>query len=339
MNTVWNTFVRQFAATFEQPDVADLRACVLSDLGHLGLVRYQGKDINSFLQGQLTNDVDALTESMSQLSGWCNPKGRVEVLFRLFRHGGEIFAQCPRPQVDYVVSRMRMFVLRADVKVSDVSDDWVSFGISGDVAATCLSHRVVSLPDHVGQVVPIDNGFLLRAFGGVPAFQYLGSIEDAKVLWRELAKDCTLDGGGQWTLLQIQAGMPGIDVDSQGEYLPQMLNFDHLGAVNFDKGCYVGQEIVARTQYLGRLKRRMFRVSVRTETEPKIGEAIYLSSGDETQSVGSIVMVTSTGPCEYEALAVLRLDTVGSHTLRLGNLFGSVIELRDLPYSLEVTSA
>ena len=330
MNDEWHKFVEQQAATLGTAGAGAAPNCLLTDLGRYGLIHFQGRDVDTFLQGQLTNDIGALRGTISQLSAWCNVKGRVEVLFRLFRWGDGVLAQCPRAQVEFVITRMRMFVMRADVKIVDMSSEWACFGVSGSAAAARLQVEVTDPPSASDGVVPLADGLLVRMPGDAPAFQCLAPPGDAQALWQNLAADAELDQGEYWTVSQIRAGMPYIDIETQGEFLPQMLNLDQLGGVSFDKGCYIGQEVVARTQHLGRLKRRMFGIVVRTDGRPNPGESIYLSGDDKTQSVGKIVVAGSTQRGQYDALAVLQLEAAGSGALGLGNLLGSELSVRGL---------
>ena len=211
--------------------------------------RVEGADARAFLQSQLTNDVEALSETASHLSAWCDPKGRVQVLFRVLRQGDDILLLAPTEVVLSLLPRLKMFVLRRKVSIAQ-DDTYAINALSGDDADTALAHHGIA-PPAPGEVVNHESVLVVGTHAGWlltgPA-SALSDLTDALE-----AAGAQRRGESAWKDACIAAGIPTIDAAAQGEYVPQMLNLDRLDGISFDKGCYPGQEIVARTQYLGRI--------------------------------------------------------------------------------------
>jgi folate-binding protein YgfZ len=211
----------------------------LAELRQYGALEVHGADARAFLHGQLTNDVQNLAEDRARYAGWCSPKGRLlaSVLIVPWKDG--YLLQLARDIAPAVAKRLSMFILRAKVKVEDASDRWVQFGAWGDIpgehlgVTRCESEICVLVDEHrYLMFTPASERTRLAALGS--------SVDE-----------------NEWTLEEIRAGRPLITQATQDQFVPQMVNFERLGAVDFQKGCYPGQEIVARAQYRGQVKRRM----------------------------------------------------------------------------------
>ena len=236
---------------------AMLSGDAVARLGSLAVLRASGADALAFLQGQLTVDVDEVGPAASRLAAWCSPKGRVLAMFRLFADpaGDGYLLVCERWFVAKLLARLRMFILRADARVDDVSGE---IGVAG-IAGTC------ALPDRAAawaRAADVDDAatFEETAIARVPGRHRRFIVAGPHVSIASVAapRDDRVrrTGDGAWRLADICAGVTPIGEDTSDTFLPQMLNLDRLRAVSFEKGCYVGQEIVARTQHLGRIKRR-----------------------------------------------------------------------------------
>lgn len=310
---------------------AELRALgqgIVADLSHRGLVAACGEDAVSFLQGQLTCDMDALDDLHSLLGAWCSPRGRVLALFRLLADGGATLMQLPSERLQPTLDRLRLYVLRARVEFEDVSGDFVQLGLSGDAAADLVAAQVGRPPAEAGQVLRGGGARVVR-LGARPRFEaFFDDIEAASAFWQKAAATLTRVGSHAWDLLDIADGLPR-DV-APDEYLPQMLNLDQLGAVSFTKGCYVGQEIIARTHHLGRLKRRMFHLGFGADGPPGENAPLYREgSGDGDEADGRVLLARRRPEGGYAALGVIKLDSV-DRPLRLED--GRAVEICSLPY-------
>ena len=281
---------------------------LLVDLSDNALLAITGDDATTFLQGQLTNDVAALESGQSQWTGWCSPKGRLIATLLLIKRGDGYLAMLPAELAPPIAKRLDMFVLRSKVKIADVSAGHARFGLVGPGAAQAAQEMtgldVISLP--LGPELQLVIG---------PA----GSIHPSLTPGRR----------EDWTLALIRAGIPTIVAATQDEFVPQMANFDLIGGVSFRKGCYTGQEIVARTQYRGILKKRMAIAHVDGVT-PQPGQSVYSPAFGE-QSAGTVVNVAPAPEGGFDVLVVAQIQSLREDKLRLGSPDGAPIEIRRHP--------
>jgi folate-binding protein YgfZ len=305
---------------------------VFADLGHLGVISAHGKDAAGFLQAQFSNDVQQVDEGHSQLSAYCTPKGRILGLFRLFRRGDSFYLRLPLDTLEAVLERLRLYILRAEVTLEDATDNFIRIGVTGKTAAEELSAVAGTLPGEAGGVVHSRDFTVLRVPGTHPRFEvYALSFAGARNLWDTLNVRGAPIGLAAWQLTEIQAGLPNVYADTAEQFIPQMLNLQLIDGVNFRKGCYPGQEIVARTQYLGALKRRMYAGRIAADTQPSPGDELF-SAKDKTQAAGQIVDAQPHPDGGYVALAVLQISATESGTLHLGASDGPAFSVEALPY-------
>lgn len=305
--------------------------CPLPDVGRLAI---SGKDAGCFLQGQTTCDILALPPGQSTLGAFCNAKGRVIALFRAFKSETAIHLLLPQELVAVVQKRLRVYVLRADVKIEDVSADWLTFGIGGNDLTPALAQRGAALPEHPQGVVEHTGGTIIRmpSASGDRVLLMMGP-EKGQAMRAALEQDPHFAPAASslWRLEDIRAGIPWITAAISEEFIPQMLNLDLLGGISFHKGCYTGQEIVARTHYLGNLKRRMYRLHCQVDKPPMAGDPIYAAGQDE-QSVGLVIMAVTAKANDQHMLAVLNTSHAQSGDLRLHEPAGTRLSLLSLPY-------
>lgn len=333
MNTDWQQFLQSQGATVDdrgQARFADaplLPGCGLWALTGLGLIRASGEEAKSFLQGQLTNDVNAVDPGHSQLSGYCSPKGRMMAMFRIFQRGDDLYLMLPRERLDAVLKRLRMFVLRSKVILGDASDELVIAGIAGDCAAASLPQA----PADPDQSATAGGLTAIRVAGEPDRFLVIGEPAAVQAWWQASSADPgTADG---WPLLDIRAGIPQV-VDATAEaFVPQMANLQLVNGVSFTKGCYTGQEVVARMQYLGTLKRRMYRVRIAADTCPAPGSELFSASSESGQGAGKVVDARPSPDGGCEALVVCQIASMEAGDLRLGDAGGPALEPLELPYA------
>ncbi len=265
-------------------------ASAQAPLAHLGILRFTGPDALSFLQGQVSNDTRRLTDPVSLLAAYSSPQGRVLSVIYLLPHSSGVLAILPRDILAQTAERLRKFVLRAKVQIADAAGSLELAGCHGDAVLGAAGFRAPSAPggyleqDGVGIArVGRENRYWIVGAPGT-----LARIKAA--------------AESEWRLADIRAGLPQIYAATSEAFVAQMLNLDLLDAISFTKGCYTGQEIVARTQHLGRIKRRLFRLLLPSGSW-SIGQALRLSDGRH----GRLVDAVESGG-QIEALAVLNVD-------------------------------
>lgn len=308
----------------------------LCDLSHLGLIKVSGSDAQTFLQGQFSNDITSVDEQHGQLSAYCTPKGRMLAIFHIFRFHNAYYLQLPRELVEKVMKRLHMFVLRAQVDVEDASESFVRIGVNGPKAPQLLAQATqLNIPQDVDSAV-CENDFLIMKMPGIqPRFEIIAELEAATRLWRELDVHAAPVGPKQWTLLDILAGQPQIYPETVELFIPQMTNLQQAGGLSFTKGCYPGQEIVARSQYLGKLKRRMYAAHVRTQSAPNPGDTLHLSGETNSgQNIGTVVSVAHDPDAGFRILAVVQISAAESGEVRLHDEQGAVLHFSELPYAV-----
>ena len=305
---------------------------VIADLSHYGLLQVTGPDAAEFLQGQLTNDIRQVSPGRSQLSAYCNPKGRMLAVVRVIRRGSTFLLQMPLSRLAPVQLRLGMYVMRADVQLQNASEDLVRIGLSGEVAAGRLREIVDQVPDSVSEVRdgPVT---VLRLPGAKPRFELIAEPAMAFELWHRLG-DLPAVGPDVWGLLDALAGVPEVHEATVEAFVPQMANLDLVGGVSFTKGCYTGQEVVARSHYLGKVKRRMYGLSMGTGPRPEPGEAIVqVNDLHEPAQVGRVVAAFPDAAGGYRGLAVLQ-TSADATALHLARADGPTLVLETLPYEL-----
>jgi len=309
-------------------------AAVLCDLEPLGALRLHGPDAEAFLQGQVTSDVAALASGAAQYSAWCTPKGRVLANFLLRRIDGQTFELLlPEPLRAPIRKRLGMFVLRSRVAFDDVETSAVKMGVGGPAAGGVVKAAVGSLPPLL-RSIPVDGGELLQVRGA--RFVGIVGTEHAESLWERLAKSARPAGFRCWKWLTVHAGVPVILSATQDQFIPQAINWDAIEGVSFQKGCYTGQEIVARTQYLGRLKER----TVLGHTEQTVVDAgtRLFSARFGDQPCGTVLNAADAPSGGTDFLAVAQLSAAADTELRLGATNGPSATPLPLPYELPATA-
>lgn len=319
---------------------------IVCDLSHMGLLEVSGADALTFLQGQVTNDVKLLTMgSQAHFSGYCNPKGRLLALFLAFYHQDHFHLQFNRELLAPIMKRLKMYVMRSKVEIKDVSESIVKFGINGPDAASILASHFTDIPSHIPsqdfELSNLENAVILKlpSIGNDARFEVFTSVEHAPSIFSALKEHCQLVEKPYWDWLEIQAGMPEVVAATQEQFVPQMLNLDILNGINFKKGCYTGQEIVARTHYLGSVKRRTYLAELTltelaTKETPKAGDKVV----DATQNeVGQIVRVAANPENNsfsnrFDALIELRIDAALAGNVSWNS---NTIKIKELPYDIE----
>ncbi|MGA1561628.1 MAG: YgfZ/GcvT domain-containing protein [Gammaproteobacteria bacterium] len=307
---------------------------VIADLSHNALIGVHDAEAATFLQGQFTNDIQSVSETHSQRSAWCSAKGRVLATMRIVQRGESYYLHLPMELAESTLKRLRMFVMRAKVTVEDDSAAWVQFGLAGNRADELLASVAGEIPREVDACVTHPNFSLVRLAGERPRFLILCSPDHAQKLWTQLQVQARPVGAFAWRLLKIRAGVPQVRGETQEAFVPQMLNFEVLNGVSFTKGCYPGQEVVARMQYLGTLKRRMFPILFKTDAVVTPGTELHSPGSKSGQGAGKIVDAQRNGDGEWEGLAVLEMAASERGDVFLDEAQTIPITIGTLPYAL-----
>lgn len=307
---------------------------VMCDLSHEGLLLVSGDDAAAFLHGQLSNDVLALSEGHAQITSWCSPKGRMLVTPLLWKGKQGYVLQMPRSLQPAIQKRLQMFVLRAKVKLEDLSAEWVKIGVAG-VNSDALQANIHAVfgaaPLQNMTSIHTDSGRVIRL--SQTRFEIIAGAENAIEIWKKLMPHVARVGAGVWDLQTIRDGMVQVLPETQDQFVPQAANFELIGGISFKKGCYPGQEIVARTQYRGILKRRLVRVQAASGDLPTPGASIYAAEFGE-QAAGHIANAALSPDGGFDALVVAQIDSIKADSLRLDNLDGAALKVVGLPYEV-----
>ena len=302
----------------------------LCDLSHLGLLEISGADAVTFLQGQVTNDVKLLSGTNAHYTAYCNPKGRMLALFLAFAHYDHLHLQLNRELLESTMKRLKMYVMRSKVEIKDVSDSIIKFGLNGPQAASMLESVFSKIPTEDYELVSLENGAILKlpSVNDDARYEIFSDAVNAPIIWAALKNNCNIVQKPHWDWLEIQAGIPDVELKTQEQFVPQMLNLDILGAINFKKGCYTGQEIVARTHYLGTVKRRTYLAEIATDIAPAAGEKVLDAAKNE---VGQIVRVAPNTLSGFDALIELRIEAKEAGNMTCNE---AAITVKDLTYAL-----
>jgi folate-binding protein YgfZ len=326
----WHEFLQSSNVQDPPHDISTstLSDTVICNLSHLGLLQIQGTDAITFLQGQVTNDVKALIGNNAHYTGYCNPKGRLLALFLAFVHHDHIHLQAPKTLIESISKRLKMYVLRSKVDIEDVSESIVKIGISGSHAPRLLSALFSKIPQNDYELTSLDNGALLRLPSSQPRFEIFAEVKQAPLIWNTLLENAKPVNFDVWEWLEIQAGIPEVFETTKEEFVPQMLNLDLIGGINFKKGCYTGQEIVARTHYLGSVKRRTHLAYLNSSRPPVPGDNV---TNIANETIGKVVRSATAPNGGYDILAEIRLENVATEQVYVAN---NKLEIKALPYSL-----
>ncbi len=311
-----------------------LRAAgIVTAPGGLGLISVAGDDAATFLHSQLTNAVEDLTASTARLAGYCSPKGRLMASFLMWRDADGIVLQLSADIQPPIQKRLTMFVLRAKAKLSDLSATHGILGIAGAGAEAALQQAGLPTPQAPLATASDDNVTVIRLADadGEPRWQVVAPAARIEALQQSLGATLAIASPAFWDWLDVASGIPRIAAATQEQFVPQMINFELIGGVNFRKGCYPGQEVVARSQYRGTLKRRMWRVRG-TGDVPAAAAEIFRPE-DPEQPCGMLVNAAPAPQGGWEGLAELKIDAANG-ALHLGAASGPAVSTGALPYEV-----
>ncbi|MDE2290013.1 MAG: folate-binding protein YgfZ [Burkholderiales bacterium] len=303
--------------------------CALDDTG---LIEVSGTDAATFLHNQLTNDIENLPADCARRAGYCSPKGRLLATFLAWRQSESVFLAVAADVQAAVQKRLGMFVLRAKAKLSDATPDHVVLALGGAGADAALGRYFDTLPADALAIAQNAHGTLIRLpdAAGQVRYQWIVPVAEASGAWAALGQQLQPVEPAVARWLDVRTGVPWIGAATQEQFVPQMINWEVVDGVNFRKGCYPGQEIVARSQYRGTIKRRLYLAHTETEAAPAME---LFQDGD--QPCGMVVNAAPAPGGGSDCLVELQ---VAAHEngvpVRLGAPGGAMLRFSELPYAL-----
>lgn len=294
----------------------------VAPITHLGVIKIEGEDAAKFIHGQLTQDFSLLDLHTARLAAFCTAKGRMQASFIGFKRSDtEILLVCSMDILPATLKRLSMFVMRAKAKLSDVSAEYSLFGLIGNAI-----QLIADKPNSTWAKSEFDSKFLVNLYpaDGIPRQLCVAPVGTPAPQGQPLSADL-------WLWSEVRSGVATISAPVVEVFVPQMLNYESIGGVNFKKGCYPGQEIVARSQFRGTLKRRAF--VVHADASMAAGDEVF-AADDSTQPVATVVQAAPAPQGGFDAIVSVQLAAMQSGPLHLGTSEGPVIQIAPLPYTL-----
>ncbi|MDP3760410.1 MAG: folate-binding protein [Ramlibacter sp.] len=294
----------------------------VTPLTHLGVIRVEGEDAASFLQGQLTQDFGLLGLSEARLAAYCTPKGRMQASFVGFKRAhADILLVCSRDILAATLKRLSMFVLRAKARLRDATAEFDLYGLAGAAADDAAP----------GLVAPWSRADI----GNASAVRLSPADGQSRLLWVAPAGEAAPGGVAmdpqQWMWGEVRSGVAPITAPIVEAFVPQMLNYESVGGVNFKKGCYPGQEVVARSQFRGTLKRRAY--LAHADSALQAGQEVFHES-DPSQPCGLVAQAAAAPAGGWDAIVSILIAAAGSGRLNVGGPDGAQLAVQPAPYPL-----
>lgn len=276
-------------------------------LDDYGLIKVSGATAANFLQGQLTCDVREITSTQTKLGAYCNVKGRVVSLFRIFLYQNDFYLWLPKSLISITLTTLAKYAIFSKVTVTDVSEQWTSLGCYGEKVTENLIHYFGEIPQQINELLIIKDCILICLPGTPPRYLVLCASKNAATVLKNISFENKIGTLHEWNLQDIYMNIPILQRETSELFTPHMLNLPALQAVSFNKGCYLGQEVIARTEFLGKTKRELKRVQAETLTKPQAGTKLYNENKEE---IGQIVNAEMIANNICEILAVLSENTL-----------------------------
>ncbi|MDE1460449.1 YgfZ/GcvT domain-containing protein [Spartinivicinus poritis] len=342
MTTTWQSFLTKQGATFDghlltcfhnQEELSDItQQSIISDLGPQGILQVSGEGAEQFLQGQLTCDVKALPDNTLTLGACCNNKGRMLTNFYLLRLPNHFWLIMDRNLVDSMIEELKKYCAFFKAEMLNVTDQYVSLGLTGSHIPSLLNSQQIPTPSEAGQSQSFSNQVICQLPSQLHRYQVWLTTATAVQLWENLPAEVAPVSYNQWQLLDIQAGLAWVNQEARLAFIPQQFNMQVTGGISFKKGCYTGQEIVARMQYLGKQKNHLY--CIQYQTDQPIPNMTPLQSHSHTANVGHLINSAQITNNQFQALAVLQDKAVAADDLYFAKQPNEKVILLDLPYTV-----
>ena len=344
----WHNFLQQQGATrndagewsFGKSDQSSSKLAadnILCYLPYQSLLAVTGPDSVKFLQGQLTCDCREIQPDNTALGAHCTAKGRMVSSFRMGCLNSEHFLlRMHHSIVEKTRLSLGKYIVFSKAELYDYSEQWVVLGVAGEHSKAALNKLYPTLPDAKNRCIQGDDALVIQLDEVGKRFEIWCTTKQAPDIWQTLNGQLQAVDESIWKLIDIEQGLGAVELATAEEFIPQMLNLQIVGGISFKKGCYTGQEIVARMQYLGKLKRHMYRLSGESAELPLPGTTLF--SVNNEQSVGNVVNAVMTAPNQFQLLAVITEKAVEENNLHLGSQSGPILQLLSLPYAINKES-
>lgn len=293
-------------------------------LNQLGIISISGSDAEKFLQGQLTCDVTQLNQSNFSYGAHCDPKGRIIFNFLLLKKLDGYLFLIPQSMISTTMSTLKKYMVFYRCTMQDISDNKTKLGVSEKDSTELNKYFTAEVNDN-NPVNFIDQTIIIKFSKN--SSRYI-LISDSEMLEQQLKNNFTLTDNNEWELQNIREGISKIYTETSGMFTPHEINLHQLGGVSFNKGCYTGQEIIARMQYLGKLKTQLFRIELNAEQRPLPGTTLF---NEQKNIIGHIVTATEISPQHFSALAVLP-NQLPANAIFLADNSASIINKFELTY-------
>ncbi|HAZ78267.1 MULTISPECIES: tRNA-modifying protein YgfZ [Enterobacteriaceae] len=316
-----------------QPSASARLPLTLMTLDDWALATLTGADSEKYLQGQVTADVAALTEHQHLLAAHCDAKGKMWSNLRLFRRDGG-FALIERRSIrDAQLTELKKYAVFSKVTIVP-DDEHVLLGVAGFQARAALANVFTTLPDAEKQVVQEGATSILWFAHPAERFLLVTDVATAELLSEKLRGEAQLNNSQQWLALNIEAGLPVIDAANSAQFIPQATNLQALGGISFKKGCYTGQEMVARAKFRGANKRALWYLAGKASRLPEAGEDLELKMGENWRRTGTILAAVQLDDGRLLVQAVMNNDMEPDSVFRVRD-DANTLSIEPLPYSLE----
>lgn len=334
MQDTWQAFLLQQGATIKD-DVIDLdtsglnikQTPLIAPLSDFAMLAVEGDDRHVFLHGQFINDLNLIDKPAAQLSAWCNPKGQLITNFLVINTGTSYLLIFKQELKEFVQKRLTMFVMRSNVTITDISDTSPLLGLDNISDLSLLDKNI---PTVSGAVYAFDGLIIICHPDGSGRYLLTGSVDALINKLNVLKNQFMMTGSTIWNLLDILAGLPWITSATQEQFLPQLLNLDALKGLSYKKGCYPGQEVIARLHFRGEVKKRLKLIS--TDQRLSTGDSLYLEQSEN--KVGTVINSGTHPDGLCYALAVIALDKI-NEKLFADTQCHHEVSLLELPYAID----
>ncbi|BBP46136.1 tRNA-modifying protein YgfZ [Thiosulfatimonas sediminis] len=351
MDSTWQTFLLSQNAQFDEtgkiqtfgtPELERYlikHGPVLTSLSHQALLKVSGDDAQAFLQGQLTSDINQVSDTQAQMSAYCDPKGNVLAIFTVFKYQGDFYLSFDGSLSQSIQKRLQMFVMRSAVKIEDVANQLIQIGFAGEFADIDVQRRLESKVKTVFETAlskdpSIADVLIIKVPGPYHKYAIFGPAEQMQTVWTKLRVNCDVTNHNDWQLLDIAAAVPNVTDKTSGQFTAQFLNLDKFSAISFKKGCFPGQEIIARIHYRGKITKRMLRIRLQENLDLHAGDVLALT--DSQGKIHKLDVINCRADifngCLCNAIGTLKsLDAVEGE---LQSSEGQSAIIEPLPYSI-----
>ena len=312
---------------------------VVTSLTHQALIKVSGSEALTFLQAQLTSDINAVSDTQAQFSAYCDPQGQVLANFLVFKYKGDFYLNFDASLRESILKRLTMFVLRSDVQLTEVSNELIQVGFAGEFGDLDVQRRLSTKVKDTFEsgrieVEGMQDIIVVKVPGPYHKYALFGPADQMINAWKKIRDNSDVTNNYDWNLLNIAAGVPEVTSETSGKFTAQFFNLDKFDAINFKKGCFPGQEIIARIHYRGKVTKRMLRIHLNEVISLLPGDALALK--DQNEKTHKLTIINAN-PDVFNGTLCLAIGTLKSLEAIEGDLVtesGEAAVIEPLPYSI-----